>query len=228
MAEHDRFNIEKILDVSVPIQVRELIDIALKVHQQFTNQIRSSESRRRRVPSTSSVHSINIEGAVEPIVMETAPEYNEIPECLYITSWVNGKPLPKMLVDSGVVVDLISPEIVEKIGAKLKSIKEKPWGIRVASDDLIQIREYVDLQVNVVEVEMPVTTYMTGIRVTYDLLLSRCWMEGVEAQEDYKSQKFTILHNEMRIEVQLMALSVLKERERGYDLGPGLKANVWD
>jgi hypothetical protein len=60
-------------------------------------------------------------------------------------------------------------------------ITEEPWGIQLASDDLVEIKECVDISVNVKGVEMPITVYVTGIGVTYDLLLSRRWIEGVEA-----------------------------------------------
>lgn len=87
---------------------------------------------------------------------------------------------------------MISPGAVKKLGLRARPIKEKPWGIRLASDDLVEIKECVDLQVNVEGVESAVIAYMTGIGVTYDLLLSRRWMEAVGAQEDYEKRRFTI------------------------------------
>lgn len=50
----------------------------------------------------------------------------------------------------------------------------------------------MDLQINVVEVKMAMTTYVMGIGVIYDLLLSQRWMEAVEAAEDYDKKRFTI------------------------------------
>ena len=43
----------------------------------------------------------------------------------------------------------------------------------MVSDDLVEIKECVDIKVNVAGVEMPITAYVTGIGVTYDLLLSQ-------------------------------------------------------
>ena len=39
------------------------------------------------------------------------------------------------------------------------------------SDDLVEIKEYIDMQVNATGVKIPITAYITKIRVTYDLLL---------------------------------------------------------
>jgi hypothetical protein len=42
----------------------------------------------------------------------------------------------------------------------------------VANDDLIKIKEFVEISVNIMRMEIPVTAYITEIRVIYNLLLS--------------------------------------------------------
>ena len=106
------------------------------------------------------------------MVTQTVPKHNSIPVCLYVTAWINGRALPRTLVDSGAVVDLISPRAIQKAELKPRPIQKEPWGIRLASDNLVEIKEYVNIRVNVASIEMPITAYVTGIRVTYDLLLS--------------------------------------------------------
>ena len=50
----------------------------------------------------------------------------------------------------------------------------------------------MDIQVNIVEVKILVTTYVTGIEVTYNLLLLKHQMKAVGAVEDYQLQQFII------------------------------------
>ena len=233
MVGHERFNTAKILEAPVTLKVRELFDIAPIVRRQIANEMKSSEPRRRpeRQVQAEPATVVNREVVSEPAVTRTVPKHKVIPECLYITAWINGRALPRTLVDSGAVVDLISPRAVQKAELRPRPIQEEPWGIRLASDDLVEIKECVDIQVNVAGVEMPITAYVTGIGVTYDLLLSRRWMEGIGAQEDYKSRTFTIDHGGTRRMVKPTPTNILKaeeplDQEPGLDPGPGRGANT--
>ena len=60
----------------------------------------------------------NRETVSELMVMQIVLKHNSIPEYLYVTAWINGWALPWTLVDSGAVVDLISPWAIQK--AELK------------------------------------------------------------------------------------------------------------
>ena len=215
MVGHERFNTAKILEAPVTLKVRELFDIAPIVRRQIANEMKSSEPRRRpeRQVQAEPATVVNREVVSEPAVTRTVPKHKVIPECLYITAWINGRALPRTLVDSGAVVDLISPRAVQKAELRPRPIQEEPWGIRLASDDLVEIKECVDIQVNVAGVEMPITAYVTGIGVTYDLLLSRRWMEGIGAQEDYKSRTFMIDYRRKRRTIKLTPISILKAKK---------------
>jgi hypothetical protein len=98
----------------------------------------------------------------------------------------------------------------------------------LASDNLVEIKECMDLQVNVAGIKMEVTAYVTGIGVTYDLLLSRRWMEGVGAQEDYEKRRFSIKNkNGQRIEVLPTEKEQLhRKSQTDHDPGPGTGANT--
>ncbi|KAI9761278.1 MAG: hypothetical protein M1840_001981 [Geoglossum simile] len=50
----------------------------------------------------------------------------------------------------------------------------------------------MDIPVNVAGVKIMDMAYLTGIDVTYDLLLSRRWMEPVGAEENFQCCHFTI------------------------------------
>lgn len=172
-----------------------------------SSQLRKRITQQRRIEPISAVSK---EELLEPRVIHRILQQEEIPQCLYITTWINGQSLPRTLVDSGAVVDLISPRAVEKIKAKPRPIIEEPWGIRLASDDLVEIKECVDIAVNVEGVEMLVTAYITGNGVTYDLLLSRRWLEGVGAKEDFLNRTFSIDRKGFQLLVKPTSPEILK------------------
>ena len=99
-------------------------------------------------------------------------------------------------------LDLISPEALCDIGVTPRLVQGKTCGIQIASDELVVVKECTDLQVNVAGVGTRVTAYVTGLGVSYDLLLSRRWIENVDAVEEYQKRQFTIGgSNGHRIEV---------------------------
>jgi hypothetical protein len=209
---HQRFDTSKILETDVTLTVRELFDIAPIVRRQIANDMKSSQPRKRNTQQarTEPVSAVSKEESLEPRVLHRVLQQEEIPQCLYITAWINGRSLPRTLVDSGAVVDLISPRAVEKIGARPRPIAEKPWGIRLASDDLVEIKECVDIAVNIEGVKMLVTAYITGNGVTYDLLLSRRWLEGVGAKEDFLNRTFSIDRKGFQLLVKPTSSKILK------------------
>jgi hypothetical protein len=177
--------------------------------------MKSSQPRRRpnQQTRTEPVSAVSKEERLELTVIHTVLQQEEIPQCLYITAWINGRSLPRTLVDSGAVVDLISPKAVQKIKAKPRPITEEPWGIRLASDDLVEIRECVDIPVNVEGIKMLVTAYITGNGVTYDLLLSRRWLHGVGAREDFKRETFTIEGEGFQLRIRPTLADILKKEQ---------------
>ena len=93
---YERFNMDKILEAPVMLKVQELFDIAWVVCCQIANEMKSSEPRSRAAWQIQSEHAtvMNREAVSELAVMKTVPKHNIIPECLYITAWINGRALP--------------------------------------------------------------------------------------------------------------------------------------
>ncbi|KAI9768823.1 MAG: hypothetical protein M1840_004637 [Geoglossum simile] len=120
------------------------------------------------------------------------PKNDKVPSCFFITSWVGGTPLLHTLIDSVACVDLISPATVQRLHLQAHATGEPLWSLRVASNKLVPITECVDILVNVAGVKMMVTAYLTGIGVTYDLLLLRRWMEPIGTEKNFQHQYFII------------------------------------
>ena len=88
---HKRFNTNKILEAPVTLKVQELFDIAPIIRWQITNEMKLSELRKQMAQQIQSepATAASREVRSEPTVIQIVPKHDTIPECLYITTWVN-------------------------------------------------------------------------------------------------------------------------------------------
>ena len=73
----------------------------------------------------------------------------------------------------------------------------------------MEVKEYVDILVNVKGINVEVTIYIAELRVVYDLLLSRRWAEGIGVLEDYSTQELSLNYNRIKRTMYLTPNSLL-------------------
>ena len=115
------------------------------------------------------------------ILSEADPELQENIECLYIEAWVGKNKVPEVLVDAGAMLDLISSQLIDKLG--LEGFPVSGLGMRLADDRLVVLRNYVWLDIVVAGVLARIKTYEVAVSQTYHLLLSCRWLKRVRAVE---------------------------------------------
>jgi hypothetical protein len=194
VVDQPRYSMEKFYNIKVDMTVGEVLDLSPVMRRLLAYGMKSSVLRVRKSKAGPNRYVVTAADKIveEPNVVQELPKNDKIPTCLFITSWVNSIPLYRTLVDSGACVDLISPTTVQQLGLQPRPTGEPPWSLRVASDELVPVTECVDIPVNVAGIKMMVTAYITGLGGIYDLLLSRRWMEPMEAEENFKEKRFTI------------------------------------
>jgi hypothetical protein len=96
------------------------------------------------------------------------------------------------LVDSGSAINLMSLKKAQELGLKPRPITGIGLNLRTASDDLVPMTEEVEMEISIGKMKMNIKAGIIGIGAAYDLLLSRSWMEAVEAIEDFKHKKLTV------------------------------------
>ncbi|KAH0541590.1 hypothetical protein FGG08_003938 [Glutinoglossum americanum] len=195
----ERYTSAYILKGNVTMPTDIFLDMSPAARRILANDLRGTATRRRKPqssprpePPVEPVVTATATSLAEPVLTHIVPTKKEILKCLYIIVWINGRPLPRTLVDSGANLDLISPDALRKIRVTPKPMEGKKYGIRMASDELVVVKEYAHLQVNVAGVGTCITAYVTGHGVGYDLLLSRRWIGNVDAIEQYQKRRFTI------------------------------------
>ncbi|KAI9789411.1 MAG: hypothetical protein M1816_006071 [Peltula sp. TS41687] len=112
--------------------------------------------------------------------------------CLYIEAWVGGVKVNRTLVDTGAVVELISPTLVQRIPGLTVHEMTENWSLRLADDKKVPITHYVTLEVIVAGIRTVLRAYVMGYSETFEFLLSKNWMTRVKAIEDHGKGTLTI------------------------------------
>ena len=126
----------------------------------------SKPTRRGRRQVTAAVP---ISKDVPPQIDTEAHEEEDV-VCLYIEAWIGSKRVGKTLADTGAVVELINPRLVESLRLQVYEMDEQ-WTLQLANDDLARVQRYVWAPVNVAGVVAMVRAFILGMGDIYDLLL---------------------------------------------------------
>ena len=115
-----------------------------------------------------------------------------------IDAVINGFPL-EVVIDGGSAVNIVSKELVEKLGLQWKKQKTK---ILVADDNLAHSEGICDsLVLEIGDLKIPLAAVMLNIS-KYSLLLGRPWLKEVSSVTDWKKDTFWFTYGGQRISVQ--------------------------
>ena len=186
--DRSRFQVSDFLDAPVTLPIWQLLDRSPQIRAQLARAMASSKPSRRGKKATVAV--LSMKGGRAPAEETEAHEEEEV-VCLYILSWVKGHLVKKTLADTGAVVELINPKLVELLDLQIFEMDEE-WTLQLADDRLAQIKQYVWVPVNVAGVVAVVRAFILGMGDIYDVLLSKRWMRRVRAIEDHGENTLTI------------------------------------
>ena len=186
--DRNRFSVDSFLDVPVTMPIWQLLDRSPQVRAQLARAMASLKpTRRGRRQVTAAVP---ISKDVPPQIDTEAHEEEDV-VCLYIEAWIGSKRVGKTLADTGAVVELINPRLVESLRLQVYEMDEQ-WTLQLANDDLARVQRYVWALVNVAGVVAMVRAFILGMGDIYDLLLSKRWMRRVRAIEDHGNSTLVI------------------------------------
>lgn len=186
--DRSRFQVSEFLDAPVTLPIWQLLDRSPQIRAQLARAMASSKPSRRGKRATVAV--LSMKGGRAPTEETEAHEEEEV-VCLYILSWVKGHLVKKTLADTGAVVELINPKLVELLDLQIFEMDEE-WTLQLADDRLAQVKQYVWVPVNVAGVVAVVRAFILGMGDIYDILLSKRWMRRVRAIEDHGENTLTI------------------------------------
>ena len=195
MKGQEPYNIEKALSSIQPdITFPQLLDVSPRLRRELALLLRSSQPRTRKKKQmtlpTETEKANPVVGAVGvPLGTTEAAEDSEV-ECLYITAQCNGVEITNVLVDGGAMIELVSGELVEKLGLVKHEVKD--LGIRLADDSLVRLRHYVWIDLNVEGIVARIRAYIMPVKETYQILLSRRWLKRMRGIEDHRNNILVI------------------------------------
>ena len=101
---------------------------------------------------------------------------------LYIDAYIGNQLVGDILVDGGVMLDLISQSVADQLSLEKHVVKG--LGMRLADDSLVHgLDYYVWADVVVAGVVTRIKAYVVPVSVTYKVLLSRRWLKRVKGIE---------------------------------------------
>ncbi|KAI9776436.1 MAG: hypothetical protein M1816_005318 [Peltula sp. TS41687] len=189
-ASGPRFDIKQFLkEATVTLPVYQLLDRSPQIRAQMARALQSSKPTRRGKKPAAAINAAHL--GVPTITAEAFDE-EEDTICLYIRAWVGNIPVDRTLVDTGAVVELVSPDLVNRLGNLQVYDVEDGWYLKLANDKTEAIKKYVWLPVNVAGVLANIKAYVFGRSEMFDLLLSKKWMYRVRAVEDHGAKALTV------------------------------------
>ena len=83
---------------------------------------------------------VQIDQVSGPVQITNAAPDSDV-ECMYISVWCKGTEIQDVLVDGGVMIDLIAKDVVDQLGLERHPVND--LGIRLADDSLVSLESYV-------------------------------------------------------------------------------------
>jgi len=105
-------------------------------------------------------------------------------DVVFIRVWVGNYQLHRSLIDGGAVIELAPRRTPEMLGLEIYR-SQTPIPMRMANQEIHEIREYCFMQVNVAGILALCKVYLVNGSAGYDLLLSRNWMTRVRCVHDH-------------------------------------------
>lgn len=164
----------------VHMSMAQLLDRSPQIRTQLVRYLQSDKPLRRPKRRTAQVATAQVMKVLdEGFDEDTGPI-----SCMYIRAFVKGVQVDRTMVDSGAVIELISPGLVKRIGLHTLQM-DKKWSLKLANDIIVPITQYTLIPLNVEGIQTICRAYVMGESETYELLLSKNWLRRVRAVEDH-------------------------------------------
>ena len=172
-----------------PILVREL---ALMLQSTVTTKRVKKGRENAAVEGMAASNVIGIGPPTPPAVFHTVEYHPNVRvDVVFIRAWIGDSELQRALIDGGAVIELAPKRTPRTLGLTIFQ-SETPLPVRMANQEIHEIKEYCFMDVNVCGVVARCKVYLVEGTAGYDLLLSRSWMSRVKCVHDHGNNYVTI------------------------------------
>ncbi len=221
MQSRDRFDISRILDLSLELTVEELLnrsDITIKDltfnMQRSTLRYRIKRSKINVEDDAQEAENVQVSMTISAAILSSKVtirtyEDDDLSKSLMINFWIETQRLSKSLLNEDSLMKLLNRKIYNKIKLKSRIRTDEYIQVSLINDFITTLREYVLISINVEEIEAVIKAWLIDVEV-YDLLLRVFWLRRVHCNQKYDQSKIIIMKDDMtvrKISVQLMSVS---------------------
>lgn len=195
-----RFSVSKMLhETSVTMSWAQLLDRSPQLRRQMADAMGLAISSRRGGTTTRRKEKTHTRGrsmladADQPratVVDQSRPDSMET-HLGYVVGLVNDEQVDRCLLDDGSLIDLISPETVNKLGITPVDANP-PMEMKMADDSTALITQYVLFPLVVGGIVSMMRAWITGSSDSYDILLSRCWLKRNAVTINYERNEMSM------------------------------------
>jgi hypothetical protein len=117
-----------------------------------------------------------LRGAKEEVVFKKPEESSQHLKSLYVRGHINGKPISRMLVDGGAVVNLMSYFIFKKLGREDEEVVKTNLTLNGMGGNPMEARGIISMELTVGSKSLTTTFFVVEMQGNYNIILSHDWI----------------------------------------------------
>jgi len=99
-------------------------------------------------------------------------------KALYLKSFIDGKPLTKMIVDGEATVNLMPYSTFRKLGKRVEDLCPTDMGLTNFSGNITVTKGAMCVELTIGSKSLPTTLFVDDAKGTYNILLGRDWIHA--------------------------------------------------
>jgi hypothetical protein len=111
-------------------------------------------------------------------VFEKPKESSQHLKSLYVRGHIDGKPISRMLVDGGTVVNLISYSIFKKLGREEDELMKINLTLNGVGGNPIEAQGVVSMELTIGSKSLAIAFFIIEVQCNYSVILGRDWIHA--------------------------------------------------
>jgi hypothetical protein len=117
-----------------------------------------------------------LRGAKEEVVFKKPEESSQHLKSLYVWGHINGKPISRMLVDGGAVVNLMLYFIFKKLGREDEEVVKTNLTLNGMGSNPMEARGIISMELTVGSKSLTTTFFVVEMQGNYNIILGHDWI----------------------------------------------------
>jgi hypothetical protein len=111
-------------------------------------------------------------------VFEKPKESSQHLKSLYVQGHIDGKPISRMLVDGGIVINLMSYSIFKKLGREEDELMKINMTLNGVGGNPIEAQDVVSMELTIESKSLAIAFFIIEVQGNYSVILGRDWIHA--------------------------------------------------